>query len=56
MDTEDAIDKILETDVEMNDDEKEELTCQEGENQCNPKSLNPWLSNIVQLYQYPQVI
>ena len=43
MDTEDAIGKILETDADTNDDEKEEEMRQEGENQFEPKSLDPGL-------------
>lgn len=39
MDTEDLIDKILETDADMNDSENEEETCQEKKTSV---SQSPW--------------
>ena len=56
MDTDDAIGKILDTDDAINDDENEEEMRQEGQNQYQPKSLDPGLKNIVQVFQNPQVI
>lgn len=56
MDTEDAIDKILETDANTNHNENEKEISQEGYNQCNPKSCDQGLNNIGQVFQSPQVI
>ena len=53
MDTDDAIGKILDTDDAINDDENEEEMRQEGQNQYQPKSLDPGLKNIVQVFQNP---
>lgn len=56
MDTEDAIDKILETDADTNHNENEKEIIQEGYNQCDPKSCDQDLNNIGLVIQSPQVI
>lgn len=56
MDTDDTIENILETDDAINDDENEEEMRQVGENQYQPKPLDPRLKNIVQVFRNLQVI
>ena len=53
MDTDGTIENILETYDAIHDDENEEEMRQVGETQYQPKSLDPRLKNIVQVFRNP---
>lgn len=50
MDTEDIVYSILETNADANDNENKEEMRLEGRNQLQPKSLDPGLNNILQVF------
>ena len=50
MDTEDIVYSILETNADANDNENKEEMRLEGRNQLQPKSLDPALNNILQVF------